>query len=196
MRLFLLVVYLFVSPTLARATYNGAWEGNAEVVSSPIPLPANGTWYYSGVRLATIGPDGQGGWMNAPSQAELWLIDATDPVVLSITDAWVTGDRFEVYLNGNLVLTTPAVPFEQQPEIQPDTPGPVPFQNQTALDSAFAAPRYSSGAVLISSGFHLLNIKDISFPPGAGAAGLGVRLESSTTATEPSSWGKLKSAFR
>lgn len=196
MLVLIILAHLLVAPAIANAARNGAWEGASPRSFTALLLPANGLWYYTAARASSIGPDGEGGWLDVPPQSDLWLIYSTDGGFLSVTDVSITGDRFEVYVDGYLYLRTPAVPFAQQPEIEPDTPGPVPFVRQAAVDSAFADPRYSSGTASVPRGAHLVNVKDISFPPGESGAGFGVRWAAAPTATKSGSWGALKALYR
>jgi hypothetical protein len=164
------------------------------VDSVPVPLPNNGIWYYTAASSSTTGPDGTPGWIFIPSQADLWQV--TGPCIFSITDVFITGDQFIVYVDGLPVLTTPAVPPNVLPEIIPDVPGaPVPFVDQAALNAAFIAPQYSHGSVAIGGGVHSVNIRDIAFPPGTDAAGFGIRSEAGATAVEPGTWGQVKTLF-
>jgi hypothetical protein len=181
--LVLLILVVASSPAVARQ--NGALPVVEQQSRGPAVLPTNGLWHYSAAHEANVGPDGHGGWMSAPSQADLWTVESTNGVTLSITDAWITGDRFEVYVDGVLVLTTPVVWFFGAPEYEPDTPGPAPFEHQEALNAAFRSAWYSSGAISIGSGTHLINVKDIRFPPDIGGAAFGLRAVARPSAVRP-----------
>jgi len=191
----LVCVALFATAAVAEPGVNGSWIGTVGEQTVPVVLPADGLWYYSAADAVTVGPDGLGGWMFIPAQADLWQV--TGPGCFSITDAWISGDQFEVYANGVLILVTPAVPPAAPPVHNPDVPGlPIPFVQQATVQLAFNAPNYSSGFVLIPPGVHLINVKDISFPPGTSGAGFGVRFDYYCSPVEPKSWSGIKEMFR
>lgn len=179
------LLILAVASSQAVAQENGALPTVEQQSRGPVVLPTNGLWHYSAAHETNVGPDGHGGWMSAPPQADLWTLESPSGATLSITDAWFTGDQFEVYVDGVLVLTTPAVAFFGAPEYEPDTPGPAPFKHQEALNAAFRSTWYSSGSVSIGPGTHLINVKDIRFPPDTGGAAFGLRATARPSAVRP-----------
>lgn len=197
MRRALLALVLLCVPQLSfGAAVNGVPGPSGPGILAPVPLPVSGVWYYAAATAATIGPDGFGGWMAIPPQTDLYQVSSGGPVVLSITDAFVTGDRFEVYVDGALALTTPAVPAGAGPEISPDAPGlPVPFVDQASVNAAFASPIYSHGNVVVPGGNHLINVKDVAFPPGTSGAGFALRAAVATP-VRPGTWGALKNLYK
>ena len=108
--------------------------GTGFLSTVPVDLPVDGIWYKSAADASTIGPDLAGGWMSIPSQSELWSVTSSKWFVFRITDAWLSGDRFEVYVNGTLQLTTSAVPEGAYPIIDPPiVSSPIAFETQDLL---------------------------------------------------------------
>jgi hypothetical protein len=188
---------------------NGAAAAVRTSIPTPVSLPVNGVWHYASCSNGIIGPDGQGGWMSTPSQDELWLVSSSQKVLFRITDAWLTGDQFEVYVNGALALTTPSVSNGGSPEIKPDLVGaPAPFAKQGKLYGAYAGAQYSHDEIVLPAGDHLVNIKLIASP--VTSAGFGVLAElyhaptqETTPKTGPGpekeargSWSGVKNLFR
>jgi hypothetical protein len=169
MRRFLIalaLVLLATIPAPAFAADRNAASGIPKQASGvePVTLPTDGMWHYSQCNPEQIGPDGQYGWMDIPTQGELWQVVASERTVLHLTDLYVSGDRYEVYVDGALQLTT-SKPFGRgsiEPEV--DCACAVPFIDQDLCNRASYSPRYSHGALVLSPGTHLVNIKDISFP--------------------------------
>jgi hypothetical protein len=152
---------------------NGSSSTTPSSALVPVDLPTDGQWYYSYADFGTIGPDDQGGWMTVPSQTELWFIASlTDPVLFRITDAWLTGDQFEVYVNGQLALTTNSVP-DGGSAVNPAYPAtPTPFPVQAQVWAANAHPGYSHGELVLDPGFYFLNVKLIASPVTGGGFGV------------------------
>jgi hypothetical protein len=165
-----------VRPQVLSNSQNGVSAGDASSALVPVDLPTDGQWYYSAADFSTIGPDDQGGWMYIPGQDQLWLINSlTDPVMFRITDAWLTGDQFEVYVNGLLALTTNAVP-DGGSAVRPAYPStPIPFPVQTQVWAAYAHPGYSHGEIVLEPGIYFLNVKMIA--SATTGAGFGVLAE-------------------
>jgi hypothetical protein len=84
-------------------------------------------------------------------------------VRFTITDLFVVSDQFEVYDNGNLVVTTSSVPD------WPDLLGVTdPFQSPpwtNSPDIALASGHFSSAVLYFSPGAHSVDIRDIHIPP-------------------------------
>jgi|GEM_PF-3030671 len=188
---------------------NGAAAAVRTSIPTPVSLPVNGVWHYTSCSNGTVGPDFQGGWMSIPSQDELWLVSSSEKVLFRITDAWLTGDQFEVYVNGALALTTPSVPNGGSPEIKPDLVAvPAPFTKQGKLYGAYAGAQYSHGEIVLPAGDHLINIKLIASPvTGAGLGVLAEPYHAPTPETTPKtgpgteketrdSWSGVKNLFR
>jgi hypothetical protein len=198
-----------VRPQVLSASQNGYTAGAPSSAIVPVDLPTDGQWYYTLVDFSTIGPDGEGGWMTIPGQDQLWLINSmTAPVMFRITDAWLSGDQFEVYVNGQLALTTNSVP-DGRSAINPAYPAePVPFPVQTQVWAAYAHPGYSHAEIVLDPGIYFVNVKLIDSP--VTGAGLGVLAEpyheilnqtTPKTGTEGSndvngSWTGVKNLFR
>ena len=81
-------------------------------------------------------------------------------VQLYVTDAFVKGDRFEVYDNDVLIGTTTQVPVAYGDVADPDT--------------AFADPTYSSGVFLLDAGTHAITILNINNVAASGRGYLKV----------------------
>ncbi|MBY0232376.1 MAG: PEP-CTERM sorting domain-containing protein [Gemmataceae bacterium] len=79
---------------------------------------------------------------------------ALGPVVLDVTDAFATGDRFKVYDGATLLGTTSQVN------------GFAPFTNDPS--AAFANPNFSHGTFTLGAGAH--SITFVSIQPVAGVA--------------------------
>src|SRR5262245_44524883 len=177
MRRFLIALVLVASiPAAAFATGRNDAGGTPKQASGvePITLPVNGIWHYSRCNPEQTGPDGQGGWMDVPTQGELWQVVAKMRTVVHVTDLYLSGDRYEVYVDGVLRLTTSKSFGEGSIDPDIDCACAVPFINQILCNRASYSTRYSHGALVLTPGVHLVNIKDISFPDLA-PAGFAIR---------------------
>ncbi len=87
------------------------------------------------------------------------------PIVLSVTDAFCVGDRFDILGKGRVlgVTSTPAVPPTCEPPFHTGEPQP-----------AFYQGLYSAGMVLLPGGVHKITIRVSNSPFGGGAAFLRV----------------------
>lgn len=158
------------------AGLNGTSSAAGTLAVGSTVLPLDGQWYYTSCDMSTIGPDGQGGWLSIPAQDGIWEVDSSDPVMFRITDAWLTGDRFEVYVDGNLALTTPSVADGGAPVISPDLPGtPAAYALQQRLWASNSLATYSHGEVILPAGTHTINVKLIASP--VTGAGFGILAE-------------------
>ena len=121
------------------------------------PMPLDGTW----VILDEGMPEG--GFFTG-----VYTWNSPRNVEFTITDLFVVSDRFEVYDNAALVLTTPAVPdWDDLALADPFVSPPWTNSPDTALASGF----YSSGVILFGAGAHAITIRDIHIPPLAVGAG-------------------------
>ncbi|MCU0917885.1 MAG: hypothetical protein MUC88_25480, partial [Planctomycetes bacterium] len=122
------------------------WASSAAAV----PTPLDGTWVW---RNETMNP--------GDFFADTFEWDSFFDVFFEITDFAVVSDQFEVYDNGVLILTTPAVPDWD------DIGAAGPFEPPYTLDMdvALASGVYSSGQYLFGPGAHALTIRDIHIPP-------------------------------
>jgi len=158
------------------AGLNGTSSAAGTLAVGSTVLPLDGQWYFTACGMSTIGPDGQGGWTYIPAQDGIWEVTSSDPVMFRITDAWLTGDRFEVYVDGTLALTTPSVADGGAPEITPDAPGaPEAFGFQQKLWVSNSLATYSHGEVVLPAGSHTINVKLIASP--TTGAGFGILAE-------------------
>ncbi len=193
MRKMLLVALLCILiPTLAFAAEKNGACTIEDGASFRVSLPVSNVWYYLACSVSEIGPDGEGGWMYIPPQNDLWQV--VGPAQIDLTDAWGSGDFFEIWVDGAPVLTTPAVPAGVS-TIIPDVPGgPVPFNDQASCDAAFLSPDYSSGSVLIGEGVHEINIKADYSAGGFSSGGHCIRALA-PTATTNTVWGNIKTLW-
>ena len=121
------------------------------------PMPLDGTWVIID-EIMNIG--------DFFTAEYTW--DSPFKVEFTITDFAVASDRFEVYDNAVLVLTTPVVPDWNE------IPVPDPFEEPpyaTDPDIALASGAFSSGVLLFDPGAHAITIRDIHIPPLAIGAG-------------------------
>lgn len=91
-----------------------------------------------------------------------WEWDEPYLVRFTITDIWVVSDQFEVYDNGDLVATTPAVPDWDDLGLADSHTSP-PYTGNP--DTALADGRFSSAVLYFGPGAHSITIKDIHIPP-------------------------------
>jgi hypothetical protein len=90
-------------------------------------------------------------------------------VKLTVTDAFVVGDRFQVYDFGNLIGTT------SQPTLGvPDEPN---------LDAGLADPNFSHGFFTLPAGSHSLTFKTVEVAPGFPDGGAGFKLQPASVDT-------------
>ncbi len=94
-----------------------------------------------------------------------WQWNAPYPVRFTITDLFVISDQFEVYDNGVLVATTPAMPdWDDLGYASPGVGGPFPPWTADP-DVAFASGLFSSAVLYFNPGPHSITIRDIHIPP-------------------------------
>lgn len=121
------------------------------------PMPLDGTWVIIDEYM-NVGDffTAEYTW-NSPYKVEF-----------TITDLAVASDRFEVYDNAALVLTTPVVlDWNEIPVADAFTSPPY----TTDPDIALASGTFSSGVLLFAPGAHAITIRDIHIPPIAIGAG-------------------------
>jgi hypothetical protein len=82
---------------------------------------------------------------------------ALNNVYLQVTDAFLKGDRFNVWVDGMLSFATSDVAIQ--------------YGSTTNPDAAFADPTYSSGQVLLAPGYYEVDIFALQtpYPTGGGA---------------------------
>ncbi len=87
------------------------------------------------------------------------------PIKFTITDLYVVSDQFEVYDDGALIETTPAVDdWDDLGLASPFTSPPY----TTSADTALADGHFSSAVVYFLPGAHSITIRDIHVPPEVG----------------------------
>lgn len=84
--------------------------------------------------------------LDVPNTDGPFTFNATEPVYVSITDVITPGDQFNIFDNGSLLGSTPAVPF--QLISGPDDP-----------NATFGDPNYSWGSFLLGAGPHSITIE-------------------------------------
>jgi hypothetical protein len=95
---------------------------------------------------------------------------------LKVTDAFLSGDQFEVYSNSALLGAT-SVPGSQGDQINGD------------YDTAFADARWSSGAWLLGPGSY--SIEGIVLASPFGGGGGAMRVDTAGAVPEPSTWAMM-----
>lgn len=101
-----------------------------------------------------------GTWAMASTTSGAFYLDTWLPVVLRISDAFVSGDRFSLYINGTMIGNT-SVPV---PNSAFYTANP---------NEAFINANYSTGAWILPRGLHRITIKTLLNADASGAAGSG-----------------------
>ena len=89
-------------------------------------------------------------------------LSADDTCTVQITDAFLTGDQFEVYVDGILEITTSA------------TPDGLALGASTG-DDAWAELAYSRGCFVLNAGKYEIKIKNIQIPTGYPDGGAYIR---------------------
>lgn len=103
---------------------------------------------------------GQAGtWAMASTTSGAFYLDTWLPVVLRMSDAFVSGDRFSLYINGTMIGNT-SLPVPNSPFYTPDP------------NEAFVNANYSTGAWILPRGLHRITIKTLlnANPTGAGSS--------------------------
>jgi hypothetical protein len=91
-----------------------------------------------------------------------WDWTSSQPVKFTITDLYVVSDAFEVYDQGNLVLTTPLLPdYDDLGLGAYESP---PWTGDA--DVALAESRFSKGVICFAPGYHDITIKAYHIPTG------------------------------
>ena len=105
--------------------------------------------------MITVG----GGWnsfswtgTNTPQVESAFTFNSSGSVAVKVTDAYVSGDRFQLFDNGHLVGTTSQLN------------GSAPWTDSP--DVAFAGGIFSSGIFALGAGTHSLTLVDIQAPTG------------------------------
>jgi len=125
------------------------------VPAAAVPLSLDNTWTVLDEVMSTGDFFTGSGVLPAP-----WTF--TGDALFTITDLYVASDRFAVYDNGVLVLTTPAVlDWDTLGYADPFTSPPYTTDPDVALASGY----FSSGTILFGTGSHSITIADIHIPP-------------------------------
>jgi hypothetical protein len=113
-------------------------------------MPLDGSWVILDEYMST------GDYFTGP-----WEWDEPYLVRFTITDLYVVSDQFEVYDNGELIATTPAMPdWDDLGETDPyNSP---PWTDDA--DVAFASGVFSSAVLYFGPGAHAIEIRDIHIP--------------------------------
>jgi len=99
--------------------------------------------------------------VGSPASGNPYTFTALGSVVLKVTDAFLSGDRFEVFVNAVSAGETSA-------------PGNVGDQIGGDFDGAFADARWSSGMWMLGPGNYSIDIFTTVSPHGGGTAALRV----------------------
>jgi len=153
------LIMIFMALTLALSVSAVASQTGLTPEGGPgdPPMPLDGTWVIIDEVMNV------GDFFTAE-----YTWDSPYKVEFTITDLYVVSDRFEVYDNAALVLTTPIVPdWNEIPVADAFTSPPY----TTDPDIALASGAYSSGVVVFDPGAHAITIRDIHIPPTAIGAG-------------------------
>jgi hypothetical protein len=127
------------------------------------PIVVDAGWYSFSV--AGVG---------SPASGNPFTFTAVGPVLLKVTDAYLVGDVFDVYVNSVLAFTT-------------SSPGPGPYPADVFTnnpDEAFASPLWSSGSIWLNPGSYSVDIFARA-APWPGSAGAFIEVESAAAIPEP-----------
>ena len=108
-------------------------------------------------------------WTGGPNVTQTesaFTFTNTAPVTVSVTDAFVPGDRFKLYDNGSLVGTTSQV-NGSSPNVWTDNPA-----------VAILDPGFSSGIFTLGAGTHSLLLVDIQIATGYSSGAAFLRVDS------------------
>jgi hypothetical protein len=113
-----------------------------------------------------------GDFFTAPDAGISWTFNCpASACQIHITDLFVISDQFEVYDNGVLIATTPAVlDWDGLGYGSPGVGGGFPPWTPDP-DIAFASGLYSKAVILVGNGDHSISIRDIHIPPVAVGGG-------------------------
>lgn len=87
-----------------------------------------------------------GTWAKPTADSDAMYLEAPVPMLLRITDAYIPGDRFALFVNGSLIGRTSLPLFNSS-------------SYTTNPDEAFVNSNYSSGSWLLPKGLHRLTIQ-------------------------------------
>ena len=146
-----LVLVLSLAPAVALADEPTTQSGEGIIVSAAGAMPLDGSWVYLDEYMD-------------PSDFFTGSWDWDEPYLVrfTITDYFVVSDQFEVYDNGVLVATTPAMPDWDDLGIADPFDSP-PWTGDA--DVALADGRFSSAVLYFGPGEHSITIRDIHIPP-------------------------------
>ena len=141
----------------------------AGTASATVIVAPNSAWYR--FQFQAVGSFATGGPANLPivqaPGAPPWTFNLASATTLSVTDAFLSGDIFDIFDFGGLILSTSVV----------GTGGDC----GSLPDPCFADPLISSGTVGLPPGAHSLTIQVTTSPFGGGAGYFRV----ATTVPEP-----------
>lgn len=125
------------------------------VWAAPVNLQVGGPWVrfswdeVPGPTFTFVDPPGD-------ISEDGYLLTATNQTYLNITDAFLPGDAFNVFINGVLALSTPTV-------------APNPGINISDPNLAFANPAFSRGQLSLSPGTYNITVFVREGTPSGGA---------------------------
>jgi hypothetical protein len=124
-------------------------------VASSVPITVDGGWQ-------------QFSWVSGPGVFNMegsLTFTSAQATKLTVTDAFVDGDRFQVFDNGTSLGLT-SLPANDGFNIGQDQ------------DKALADPRFSSGVFSLAPGAHAIMIKTVAIATGDGSGGGFLRVDS------------------
>ncbi|SFI63818.1 VPLPA-CTERM sorting domain-containing protein [Celeribacter neptunius] len=129
-----------------------------------------------------------GGWESdtisdagTPSSGSPYAVSLTDSAYFRITDAFITGDVFDIFIDGVLAFSTTFTAFGSG------------FGDNPTADSAWTSASYSSGEYLLAAGDYSITVQG----DGAGGlpAGFYTRLDSVSAVPLPAAAPLLLAAL-
>ena len=149
-----LLLLSMISPVYVSADTPTQSGGSVSLPGGDPAMPLDGSWV---VLDEVMDP---GDYFTGP-----YTWDAPYLVRFTITDLFVISDQFEVYDNGELVVTTPAMSdWDDLGYASPGVGGPFPPWTNDP-DVAFGSGLFSSSVLYFGPGSHSIDIRDIHIPP-------------------------------
>lgn len=148
----LLSVFVVQFALPVHADPNGSSQsGHTGPIISSLPAPLDGSWTVLD-ELMTAGS----------FFAPVYSYTSANPLQIDLTDLFVVSDQNELYVDGALLGTTPAMPDWQAlfPPVGPMDDAPY----TTDPNIAWLRPQFSKSSFILPAGTHLLTIRDIHIP--------------------------------
>jgi len=164
------IKFFVLAVSIALLAVAPAWAGNGGGSSGGTwdpPLTVDGGWqefFFGGV--GSFNDEGP------------WTFSSATPTILTVTDAFLDGDQFNVYDNAALLGAT-SVPVNDGTQVNDDP------------DAAFASPKFSHGQWFLVAGNHSITIEAILSPYGSGAGYLRADTAQSIVPLPAAAWSGL-----